>query len=147
MDEKAGRLMASDDMESVHPRHHHARRTWDGVGAGQCHHHPVSVDEGRSQRGMYGSPVWKQRGNHSSTVDCGRLVWKTKEERTSERSIGPHGFRGVGASKYDAPTLRGLRPNPGRRVEVRVEGNYLLPVNGLVLLVIARGGGIRDGGN
>ena len=64
------------------------------------------------------------------------------QERTSERSIEPHGFRGVGASKYDAPTLRGLRPN-GRRVEVQVGGKYLLPVNSRVLLeVMAREGGI-----
>ena len=64
----------------------------------------------------------------------------------AERSIGPHGFRGVGASKYDAPTLRGLRPN-GRRAEVRVWGKYVLTVNSSVLLIIARGGGIRDGGD
>ena len=33
LDEKAGRQVASDDIESVHARHHHVRRTWDGAAA------------------------------------------------------------------------------------------------------------------
>ena len=117
-----------------------------GRRTGQCPRHLVSVEEGMSQRRIYGPPVWKQCCSHSSTMDCGRLVWKTKKGRTSERLIGPHGFGGVGASKYDAPTLRGLRPN-GRRAEVRVWGKYVLTENSSVLLIIARGGGIRDGGD
>ena len=36
LDEKAGRQVASDDMESVHPRHHHVRRIWDGAAAEQA---------------------------------------------------------------------------------------------------------------